>query len=73
MEKGNRYSCTDQWIKYASKVFNISIFHAETHETNCGSKKMLEKLGFQEISQNGSEVDKGLETKLIQYQFILQS
>jgi [ribosomal protein S5]-alanine N-acetyltransferase len=71
--KGIGTLAADQWIKYASKAFNLSIFHAETHETNYGSKKMLEKLGFKEMSQNGSEVYKGLETKLIQYQFILQS
>jgi [ribosomal protein S5]-alanine N-acetyltransferase len=69
--KGIGTVAADQWITYASKAYNLSIFHAETHETNFGSRKMLEKLGFQEISRNGSEVYKGLETKLIQYQLIL--
>ncbi|MGN7410990.1 GNAT family N-acetyltransferase [Sporosarcina sp. SAFN-010] len=54
-------------MDYASSNFGITIFNAETYETNIRAKKMLNRMGFKEISRNGSEEYLGVETKLIQY------
>lgn len=54
-------------IEHGSKKLGIRTFNAETHEENIRSRKMLEKLGFQEISRNGSEEYLGMTSKLIQY------
>ncbi|WP_404350109.1 GNAT family N-acetyltransferase [Sutcliffiella horikoshii] len=53
----------------ATEKFGTEIFDAETHEANTRSKKMLEKLGFTEISRIGSEVYQGIESRLIQYRY----
>ncbi|WP_223067346.1 GNAT family N-acetyltransferase [Paenibacillus caui] len=58
-------------MDYASKKLGITIFNAETHETNTRSQKMLEKIGFKEISRIGSEEYLGTESRLIQYRLIL--
>ncbi|MDW0115372.1 GNAT family N-acetyltransferase [Sporosarcina thermotolerans] len=57
-------------MNYAFKHFGITIFNAETHETNLRSRKMLESIGFQEASRIGTEEYLGTDSKLIQYKFI---
>lgn len=54
-------------MDFAFKKFGISVFNAETHEANIRSRKMLEKLGFVEISRIGIEEYIGAENQLIQY------
>lgn len=54
-------------MNYASSNFGITVFHAETHETNIRARKMLDKMGFKEVSRIGAEEYLGVETKLIQY------
>jgi [ribosomal protein S5]-alanine N-acetyltransferase len=49
------------------KSIGITTFLAETHETNIRARKMLERIGFEEISRHGNEVYKGIETTLLQY------
>ncbi len=49
------------------KSIGITTFLAETHETNIRARKMLERIGFEEISRHGNEVYKGIETALLQY------
>ncbi|WP_342541920.1 GNAT family N-acetyltransferase [Paenisporosarcina sp. FSL H8-0542] len=56
-------------MNYASKNLGITIFNAETHEENIRSRKMLEKIGFIEISRIGNEEYLGTENQLIQYRF----
>ena len=56
-------------MDYASKNLGIRIFNAETHEENIRSRKMLEKIGFIEISRIGYEEYLGTENQLIQYRF----
>lgn len=48
----------------------LTVFTAETNESNTRSRKMLEKLRFQEISRIGHEEYMGAESLLVQYQFL---
>ncbi|MFJ7934558.1 GNAT family N-acetyltransferase [Sporosarcina sp. NPDC096371] len=54
-------------MDYAVKKLGITVFNAESHESNNRSRKMLEKIGFKEISRIGKEEYLGMETQLIQY------
>ncbi|MGG0669500.1 GNAT family N-acetyltransferase [Lederbergia citrisecunda] len=65
--KGIGYHSTLSLLKYASTELGITIFNAETHETNTRSRKMLQNLGFEEISRIGSEEYLGEDSQLIQY------
>ncbi|MFJ7973970.1 GNAT family N-acetyltransferase [Psychrobacillus sp. NPDC096389] len=58
-------------MDYASEKLGITVFHAETHEENMRSRKMLEKIGFIEISRIGQEEYLGRENQLIQYRYNL--
>ncbi|MGD6834827.1 GNAT family N-acetyltransferase [Sutcliffiella halmapala] len=58
-------------MDYASKQYDITVFNAETHETNIRSRKMLERIGFKEVSRIGSEQYLGTESQLIQYRLSL--
>lgn len=69
--KGIGFNATKCLMNYASKKLGITIFNAETHETNLRSRKMLEKIGFKEISRNGSEEYLGTKSQLIQYRLSL--
>ncbi|GIO28254.1 GNAT family N-acetyltransferase [Ornithinibacillus bavariensis] len=66
--KGIGFIASKKMMDYANKKLGIHVFHAETHETNHRSRRMLEKLGFKEINRNGSEWFKGIEARLIQYE-----
>lgn len=65
--KGIGYTSTKSIMKYASTKLDITVFTAETHETNIRARKMLQNLGFVETSRIGSEEYLGEESKLIQY------
>lgn len=54
-------------MDYAARKLGITIFKGETHESNQRSRRMLEKLGFKEISRVGFEEYMGCKSKLIQY------
>lgn len=69
--KGIGFRATKQLLHIAANTYGITTFIGETHKTNIRSRKMLEKLGFNEISRKGSELYKGKETQLIQYQLII--
>ncbi|MGE7694955.1 GNAT family N-acetyltransferase [Lysinibacillus sp. NPDC094177] len=69
--KGIGTTVTQMFINYASVKFNITKFYGETHETNFRSKKMMEKLGFEEVSRNGSDIYLNKDTPLIQYKLYL--
>jgi len=69
--KGLGYHSAISMIDYASKNLGITLFDAETHESNIRSRKMLEKIGFQEVSRIGSEQYLGVENQLIQYRLNL--
>jgi [ribosomal protein S5]-alanine N-acetyltransferase len=69
--KGIGYNSAMCMIDFASKELDITVFDAETHETNIRSRKMLEKIGFKEISRNGTEVYLGVESQLIRYRLTL--
>lgn len=55
-------------LDYASKELGITTFLAETHETNLRSRRLLERIGFIEVSRIGSENYSGKNTQLIQLQ-----
>ncbi|WP_211748698.1 GNAT family N-acetyltransferase [Paenibacillus sp. Marseille-Q4541] len=57
-------------MEYGSNKLGITIYYAETHESNIRSRKMLEKIGFKEISRVGSEQYLGVDDQLIQYRFM---
>lgn len=57
----------EQIITYASSKLGITMLEAETHETNLRAIKLLEKVGFNEISRLGTELYLGKETQLLQF------
>jgi RimJ/RimL family protein N-acetyltransferase len=67
--EGIGFRATKLMLAYAMTELGITVFHAETHDHNFRSRKMLEKIGFKEISRNG--VERYLETVccLIQYRY----
>ncbi|MCA1322318.1 GNAT family N-acetyltransferase [Bacillus tianshenii] len=69
--KGIGFNASICMIDYASKQLDINVFHAETHETNFPSRKMLERIGFKEVSRIGREQYLGTESQLIQYKLSL--
>lgn len=69
--KGIGFTSAKYMIDYASNKLGINIFSAETHEANIRSKKMLDKLGFTEISRMGNEYYLGVENQLVQYRLSL--
>ena len=58
-------------MDYAFRKLGITVFNAETHEANIRSRKMLQKIGFIEISRIGIEEYLGTQNQLIQYRFSL--
>ncbi|QPC45587.1 GNAT family N-acetyltransferase [Mangrovibacillus cuniculi] len=71
--KGIGFNASISMMDYASKQLGITVFNAETHEINVRSRRMLEKIGFREVSRIGSEVYLGTESQLIQYRFEISS
>jgi [ribosomal protein S5]-alanine N-acetyltransferase len=69
--KGLGYTATLCMINYASKNMGITIFDAETHENNFRSRKMIEKIGFKEVSRIGCEEYIESNNQLIQYRLFL--
>lgn len=69
--KGIGYNSALFMMDYASKKLGITVFTAETHESNFRSRKMIEKIGFKEISRCGCEEYLGTENQLIQYRLFL--
>lgn len=67
--KGIGYNASKCMMDYAAKYLGITVFNAETHEINIRSRKMLERIGFKEVSRIGSEDYLGTESQLIQYRF----
>lgn len=65
--KGIGYNSCLRMMNYAANYLGITVFHAETHETNIRAIKMLETLKFKEMSRVGNEKYLGEECKLIQY------
>lgn len=59
-------------MEYAAEKLEIKAFTAETNEANIRSRKMLEKIGFKEISRLGSEEYLGAAGLLIQYKLELE-
>lgn len=69
--KGIGYNSALFMMGFASKKLGITVFTAETHELNFRSRKMIEKIGFKEISRYGCEEYLGTEIQLIQYRLFL--
>lgn len=69
--KGIGTTVTQMFINYAFEKLGITKFFGETHETNLRSRKMMEKLGFEEVSRNGSEIYLNKDTPFIQYKLYL--
>lgn len=65
--KGIGFKSSTRMIEYASAHFSITVFKAETHETNIRARRLLERIGFKEVSRIGAEEYLGIETILIQY------
>ncbi|MDN4608661.1 GNAT family N-acetyltransferase [Sporosarcina sp. F6_3S_P_2] len=61
------FNASKRMMEYATKHLGITVFDAETHETNNRARKMLERIGFKEVSRVGSNEYLGAESKLIQY------
>lgn len=60
-------------MEYGFKELGIHTFYAETHLSNTRSRKMLERIGFEEVSRIGKEVYLDKIDQLIQYQFKVQN
>ncbi|WP_409271735.1 GNAT family N-acetyltransferase [Neobacillus sp. SCS-31] len=56
-------------MEFGFEKLGITVFIAETHESNVRSGKMLKKLGFKESSRVGHEEYMGTENRLVQYLF----
>ena len=69
--KGVGPAAARKLLNYAKETLGMTTIFAETHQTNSRSRKMLQKLDFQEISRMGTELYYGEETGLIQYQKLL--
>ncbi|MFB1081612.1 GNAT family N-acetyltransferase [Jeotgalibacillus sp. JSM ZJ347] len=54
-------------MNYGAGELGLTTFYAETHEANIRSRRMLEKLGFQEVSRVGYEEYKDKNNRLIQF------
>ncbi|TWT13176.1 GNAT family N-acetyltransferase [Planomicrobium sp. CPCC 101079] len=65
--KGIGFNAANCMLKFAADKLGITIFTAETNEANLRSRKILEKIGFKEISRVGSEEYLGMVGSLIQY------
>lgn len=65
--KGIGFKSSMRVMDYASSDFGITTFNAETHDSNIRAKKMLDRMGFKEVSRIGAKEYLGAETKLIQY------
>lgn len=65
--KGIGFEAAHRTMEFASANLDIKIFEAETHETNIRSRKMLDKIGFEEVSRIGFENYLGENSQLIQY------
>lgn len=69
--KGIGFNSSLSMMDYASTHLGISVFNAETHEANTRARKMLERIGFTEVSRIGSEKYLGTDCMLIQYHLSL--
>lgn len=69
--KGIGPAAIEKLLNYAKETLGITTIVAETHQTNYRSQKLLQKLGFQELSRNGTDIYYGKETALVQYQKLL--
>ncbi|WP_456278674.1 GNAT family N-acetyltransferase [Bacillus sp. AK128] len=69
--KGIGYTSSKCMMDYACTHLGITVFTAETHETNIRSRKMLIRLGFKEVSRIGTEEYLGAESQLIQFRLSL--
>lgn len=65
--KGIGFNSAKCMMEYGSRKLGIKTFNAETNEANIRSRKMLEKIGFKEISRVGNEEYLGVNSLLIQY------
>ena len=64
--QGIGHAAIVQLIDYAKSI-GITSYLAETHLTNPRAQKLLEGIGFKELSRDGFELYKGKITPLIQY------
>lgn len=69
--KGVGPAAARKLLNYAKETLGLTTIVAETHQTNHRSRKMLQKLGFREVSRNGTDMYYGEETALIQYEKLL--
>lgn len=65
--KGIGMNAASSIMKFGRQKLGITTFTAETNEANIRSRKMLEKIGFKEISRLGNEEYMGADGFLIQY------
>ncbi|MED3576088.1 GNAT family N-acetyltransferase [Cytobacillus praedii] len=69
--KGLGYTAALWMIDYASTKKGMTILDAETYQKNFRCIKMLNKLGFKEVSRVGYEEYLGANNQLIQFKWIL--
>lgn len=69
--KGIGSHAASAMVEYGAEKLRITTFTAETNEANMRSRKMLEKIGFEEVSRDGSEEYMGAEGPLIQYRLMM--
>ncbi|MDN4491958.1 GNAT family N-acetyltransferase [Ureibacillus aquaedulcis] len=65
--KGIGFYSTLCIMEYALNGKGITIFRAETHAANIRSRRMLEKIGYKEVSRIGVDCYLGVESQLVQY------
>ncbi|MEH7886084.1 GNAT family N-acetyltransferase [Bacillus sp. JJ1609] len=67
--QGIGFYATKCMMDFASKKLDITIFDAETHKANIRSRKMLEKIGFKEISRIGNDAYQDTKNKKMKNPF----
>lgn len=69
--KGLGSRAAQAMMEMAAEKLGITVFTAETNEANMRSQKMLEKIGFEEVSRLGKEEYNGADSQLIQYRVVV--
>ncbi|OWA37711.1 hypothetical protein B9G55_06595 [Saccharibacillus sp. O16] len=67
--RGIGSAASQQMMEYGTIELGIHRYYAETNEHNVSSRKMLEKLGYQETGKAGQEEYRGIQGQLIQYEY----
>ncbi|TFD94423.1 GNAT family N-acetyltransferase [Jeotgalibacillus sp. R-1-5s-1] len=70
--QGIGFRAAKRLMDHASVTLGVEMLNAETHEHNVRSRKMFERLGFEEVGRQGAEEWAGKRGSMIEYRVNLQ-